>query len=150
VSDERLNLVAAEVALDLVPADTLPDIAVAALKDGLDSPALRVLAGMLDGDRYHSRSWFDRALAELRVVLPDEHEAVMRLARAAATDIASGAITPYKGAKRIWELTLRVPGEHFHALDPFVYAASEWDDRPGDRSFLDDGIVSESRRLLGL
>jgi hypothetical protein len=44
---------------------------------------------------------------------------------------------------------LRVPTEQIPELDPFIYAASEWEERPEDRVHFEEGIVSEARALVG-
>ncbi len=54
------------------------------------------------------------------------------LARELAREVVDGTMAPDEGARRIWDLTLRVPGEDLPELDSFIYAASEWEERPGD------------------
>ncbi len=95
-----------------------------------------------------ARALFDRALAELDVPIPTNGEAVMRLARGTAERIINGIATPYEGVKQIWELSLRLQEEHLSDLDSFVYAASEWEDRPEDRRVFEDGIVAAARELV--
>ena len=89
----------------------------------------------------------DRALAEVGAPGRTQRAAVLRLAREVAKAISADAMRPYDGAKQIWELTLRVPAEHFPDLDPFVYAASEWEDRPEDRPLFDQGIRAAAAEL---
>jgi len=101
--------VAAKAALDLAGAEELREAAVAALEDGLDSPTLGALAGVSNTETADARLLFERALAELSVPMPSPREAVMRLAREMATKVVDGTVRPYEGAKRIWELTLRIP-----------------------------------------
>jgi hypothetical protein len=148
VRRDRLELVAAKAALEFVPPEDLRDAAVAALEDGLDSPALRALAGLSSAEIDEARLLFERALAELKVPMPSPRDAVTRVAREIAAKVVDGTVAPYQGAKRIWELTLRAPEEELSELDSFVYAASEWEDRPEDRSLFDDGIVRAAQELL--
>jgi hypothetical protein len=70
------------------------------------------------------------------------------LAHDAAAEILGGTIAPYTGAKRIWDLTLRAPAERISELDPFIYAGSEWEERPEDRVHFERGIMSEARALV--
>ncbi len=91
---------------------------------------------------------FDQALNELGVSKPTQREAVVLLARNVASGIANGTIAPYAGAKRIWDLTLQVPVEPIPELDPFIYAASEWEERAEDRVHFEQGILSEARALV--
>jgi hypothetical protein len=132
--------------LGLIGPEDLPGTADAALDSGLDSPALIALAGADTSEAY---ALFDRALDELKVSKPSRREAIIRLAHDAAAEIVGGTIAPYTGAKRIWELTLSTPAVRIPELDPFIYAASEWEERPEDRVHFEQGIVSEAHALLG-
>jgi len=91
---------------------------------------------------------FDRVLSELNVAVPSRREAVMRLARKIAKGILVGTTGAYLGAKQIWDLTLRASDEDLPELDSFVYAASEWEDRPEDRVAFEEGIVAAARDLV--
>jgi hypothetical protein len=115
------------VVLGLVGPEDLSAAASAALHGGLDSPSLVALTS---ADTSNAGTLFDRTLQDFNLVKPSPREAVMLLALDAATEIVSGATSPYMGAKRIWNLTLRVPAEQIPELDPFIYAASEWEERP--------------------
>lgn len=145
---ERLELAASKVVLGLLRSEDLVDVGAAALEDGCDSPALRVLAGLTLAEADEARATFDRTLSELNVAIPSKRDAVMRLARETAKGILSGTTGAYEGAKQIWDLSLRVPDEELPELDTFVYAAGEWEDRPEDRRVFDDGIVAAARELV--
>jgi hypothetical protein len=59
--------------------------------------------------------------------------------------------SPIVAARRIWDLTLELPeGVGIPELDPFIYAASEWDDRPDERSDFEAGIIESARDLLSM
>jgi hypothetical protein len=146
VNCDELTRVAAKAVLGLVGPEDLSAAANAALHGGLDSPSLIALTS---ADASTAGPLFDRTLQDFNMVKPSRREAVMLLARDAATEIVSGTISPYTGAKRIWRLTLRVPTEQIPELDPFIYAASEWEERPEDRVHFEEGIVSEARALVG-
>ena len=61
----------------------------------------------------------------------------------------AGLKSPIVAARRIWDLSLQLPdGVRIPELDPFIYVASEWDDRPDDRSDFELGIVESARDLL--
>jgi hypothetical protein len=147
VKGDGLSATAAESVLGLLGAEDLPQAAVTALEAGLDSPALVALASM-SADAYESeiRALFERALMELDMCSPSPGDAVMYLARETARDIVAGTVAPYAGAKKIWELARRAPTGH--ELDPFIYAASEWEDRPADRLRFEQGIIEEARSLV--
>lgn len=143
---DQLAGIAAKEVLGLVGPEDLLSAADAALDEGLDSPALIALAG---ADTSEAGALFDRALGELKVSKPSPREAIIRIAYDVATEIVSGTVAPYAGAKRIWELTLCVPTVRIPELDPFIYAASEWEERPEDRIHFEQGIMSEAHALLG-
>jgi hypothetical protein len=145
VSRNELVDVAARLVLGLAGPENLPVAADTALRGGLVSPALIAL---MDADPSEARALFDRALDELKVSKPSQREAIMQLAHDAAAGIVDGTVAPYSGAKRIWELTSCAPTVRIPELDPFIYAASEWEDRPEDRAHFERGIISEARALL--
>lgn len=131
--------------LGLASSEELLHAGSAALDDGLDSPALIALAG---ADADDARPLFEQALTELALATPSTRDAILHLAHDVAAEIAGGTIAPYTGAKRIWDLTMRAPAERISELDPFIYAASEWEERPEDRRHFEQGIISEARALL--
>src|SRR4051794_1458948 len=77
----------------------------------------------------------------------DERGAVMGVARDICQAILEGSVTPYDGARRIGDLTLQID-EHLAALDTFVYAASEWDERPQDGNIFADGVVAAAKDIV--
>jgi len=145
---EVLELAVSGVVLGLLRSDDLARVGVQALEHGCDSPSLRLLAGWNVSDSEEARGMFDRALSELGVVVPSRRDAVMRLARETAKRILAGTTEAYPGAKQIWDLTLRASDEDLPELDSFVYAASEWEDRPEDRVAFEEGIVAAARDLV--
>lgn len=147
--NDTLEMLAAEAALGLGDAERLTRDAVELLTAGFDSPALVALAGLSGDDTSEARALRDRAMAEMSIATPSQREATILLAREVARKIVDGDLPPYDGAERIWSLTLRVHPERIHDLDPFVYAASEWESRPGDRPFFENAIMNEARALIG-
>lgn len=147
---DGLVIVAAEAMLGLLGPDELSSAAVAALEGDLDSPALVALASLPKGaDAIEARALFDRALNELNVTAPSPRDAIICLAEQIAAEIVRGAVAPYAGAKRIWELSRRGRTERIRELDPFIYAASEWEERPEDRVRFEQDIICEARALSG-
>lgn len=145
---ERVQLAASKLVLGMASSSDLPDAAVEALQDGCDSPSLRMLAGLDEADVADAPQLLDRSLAELELQRPGKRDAAMHLARAIAKDVVAGDTHPYQGAKGIWDLTLQVSGEDVSDLDSFIYAASEWEDRPEDREAFEIAIVAAAEDLL--
>jgi hypothetical protein len=81
----------------------LPAAATQAIVDGLDSPSLRILAG-LEADPRNNReieSHFRRTCAELNVGYRDKRDAALYLRTLWAGDICEGRIPPFDGCCRI-------------------------------------------------
>ena len=150
MNNEGLGLAASKFVLGLLRSDDLVGVAVQALEDGCDSRSLRVLAGLTEAEVDEAKATFDRVLSELSVAVPSKRDAVILLARKIAREILVGATGPYVGAKQIWNLTLRAPDEDLPELDSFVYAASEWEDRPEDRGAFDEGIAAAAREFINI
>ena len=126
------EMVAAKWVLGLIPSQALPQIATDALAAGLDSPALRELAGELHPTLDASGRLLEEILDELNVGIPDRTRAGLILARTYAAQITHGSLSPYEGARQIWNIQLDVEGL-MHELGPFVYWASEWQDADSER-----------------
>jgi len=148
MSNEELIVAASRMILGMLPAEELVDVAMQAMEDGYDSPSLRILAGLTVGDFQEATTMFDRVLSELNVTIPNKRDAVSLLVQMVAHEIVAGSVAPYEGAKKIWDLSLSYPEEKLSEFDPFVYAASEWEDRPEDRHFFEDGIVVAAKELV--
>jgi len=148
MNNTSLNIAAANLVLGLAPVEPLPCVAVQALVEGCDSPALRQLAGLTEYQSEEAPVLFKQALLEVGLSLPDKCAAVFLLARDLAAQILSGQLSPYEGGKRIWQLTL-VAGRGAPELDPFIYAASEWEERPEDRPLFEQAIREAATELVG-
>ncbi|MGD9729511.1 MAG: hypothetical protein AB7R40_26295 [Nitrospiraceae bacterium] len=147
---DKLKIVSSKVVLGLLEPVALVEFAVDALECGSDSPSLRILAGLSCDNTSEIMAYFYRILSELGIALPEKYDAVMTLAQGIAKEILSGAIRPDDGAKRIWVLTLRCNNLQFPALDSFVYAASEWDERPEDRPVFEAGIIAAAEEVVNV
>ncbi len=142
------ELVAANYALDLMAATELVAFAREALWNDLSSPSLDLLALLQPVEFRDAGDLFVAALEELGIAIPSRPEAVMRLARAIATEMVRGETSPYDGTAEIAGLSYLV----FHhgyplELQPFVYAEDEWDERPEDADFF-VGLVMPAARDL--
>ena len=81
---------------------SMPDIAMQALEQGLDTPSLRILAGLSDNenefviDRYLSDT-----LWELSIELPGKRQAAIEVGLAIADEIFEGKRNVFEGVKDI-------------------------------------------------
>jgi len=145
---KSLRLLAAKAELDYVGPEALVSGAADALGEGVDSPSIRQLAGMDSGEGDDVRAVFDTALHELSIEKPSPREATMLIAAEVARRIEAGGVSPYEGAKEIWHLAVGLHPEHFPELDPFVYAASEWEERPREHRLFAAGILAAAHDLV--
>jgi hypothetical protein len=144
---ETLELTAAKLILDEQPSEDLPEVATELLTRGVDSPALRVLAGASSRDVREARDLFFVALDELGVAVPDEQTALWLVAKDMLQHIAAGDIGAYEGASRIWSnVYWRIEREG--DLRVFVGLASEWQDHPTDREVIEAEIRQAALYLL--
>jgi hypothetical protein len=141
-----LALAQAMLKLRLLSPDDLPAIAREALSDGYDSPSLRQLAASNhDPDR---ETLFAKAVGEVGLAAVSARDAALTYARWICERILLDEIKPYDGAKAIWHVTLDLGDTVLPELDPFIYAASESEDRPEDRNFFDEEIKKHALRLV--
>lgn len=138
----------ARIALGIGGSSALSEFGMCALELGFDSPALLMLAG-LDTDR-RGEMWksYRQALLDLGLEEPDRRTAIMTLARSMAGQIVNRKIEPIAGAKEIWHLTRLGPDLTPRSLQPFVYWASEAQDRPQDEEFIRHAIIASAQDLL--
>lgn len=135
----------------LLPSSDLPELAMRALEAGLDSPSTRELAGELRPTWVDSGPLFDRVLHDCGIVSPTQPEAAHSLAQHYATQILSGVLTPYDGARRIWWQVANYfydDREHWQRYSIFVGLASGWEDYPPTRQDYEREIRDEATKLL--
>jgi len=144
---EDFRLLAAKDLLDFVGPDAMPPEATRVLLEGIDSPSVRQLAGMDGADSEDLRATFRSVLRELEIEIPSRREAAILVATEVARGITQGTVLPYEGATEIWGIVVS-SREHLPELDTFIYAASEWEDRPEDHNRFAAGIVAAARDLV--
>ena len=150
MNTHALEVAASWWALGLLFAEDLIGVAQQALGEGCDSPSLQALAALYTDQVDEARGLFEEALIELGVPQPSTRDAVMRLAREVAKDIMSNAISPETGAKRVASLVRAAPDSvaNYVELHTFLYAASEWEDRPEDRHVFEAGVVAAAKMIV--
>jgi hypothetical protein len=121
-----LDSVVAEWYLGLYPPEKMPVLALWALEQGFDGPALRELAGRTSATRSDEGDLIERALRELGKEPLDLSGAGRLLAILLCQQIVSGKTSPYEGAARSWSIYDRCGRPK--SLIPFVGFASEWED----------------------
>jgi hypothetical protein len=120
------EIVAARWSLGYLGSEQLPQIALAWLEAGMDSPTMRVLAGEPEPVMSEVGPIFEQMLAELNIQVPSQSVAAVRLARRAAQEISNGTKSPYVGAREIWMLSLDCQEANIPII--FTGLASEYED----------------------
>lgn len=148
VDREVLDVAAWRLAAGELRSEDLPALATKALVQGVDSPALRQLAGQPAWDVRDSRDLFQQALEELGITVPDREDALWRLVRKTARGIVDGGVRPHDGATWIWRQASKEV-EDSGDLRVFIGLASHLDDHPEDRSWGEAEIIAAANDLLG-
>jgi hypothetical protein len=132
--------------LGLLVADDLPAIATTALVDGFDNSWLCQLAGLSSPRMVDASELLQRGLEECGWTIPDKRLAALQYASCVSRLILARTIAPHEGADAIWRASIAVDDTTFHDLDLFVYATSEFEDRPADRPLFENAILQEAAR----
>jgi hypothetical protein len=143
---DELHLAACRFVVGDLNSDDLVDVATRALVRGIDSPALRQLAGLYPQDRREAGELFRVALGELAVRLPERDDALWVIVRSIAAAMIAGECAPNTGSRRIWCLQGEVVEEG--DLRVFVGLASEWEDHPDYRAEIDAEMLVAAREML--
>lgn len=144
-----LETVAARLVVELQVSEDLPGIATELLVAGVDSPALRIAAGVLPSEPRNARDAFLAALNELGVTLPDRQSAFLQLARAKAREICDGKCSPYEGSRWIWRHTVWQLEPCPDSVSFFLGLASTWEDYPNLRPEVEADMREAARSLAG-
>jgi hypothetical protein len=141
--------------LGLLTSEDIPSVAVRALEQGYDSPALQQLAAESTAPASNITPLFARALSELSVSSPERNAARLIVARFYARRILDGTLSPYEGACKIW---LGPANDALQESEPeqvsswlklrfFIGLASEYEVDPEHREAYEREIVNVAREL---
>jgi hypothetical protein len=132
--------------LGLLIPEAIPEIAQDALVEGASSPTVLELAICKPDEKDAISKLFLRYLAESGAGSMSKQDALRHYAREISASILSDKITAYDGAKLLWQASINAGETGFHEIDPFIYAASEMEERPNDWDFFVTAIRDEARR----
>lgn len=130
----------------MLSGEQLPEIAMRMIEAGVDSPDACELAMLRAPTLRDSSALFERALAALGRAPLTQTEARGYLRRGILEGVATGRITPIKGAVDLWGLWHRFG--YPEDLAPFVYLEDLWSDYPEDRPATEAEIVRYAQELL--
>lgn len=129
----------------------LSDAAVRALEAGLDSTALRMLAGLSgETNTWELESLIQRMLRELGLSMPDRPTMVRMMAHPLARDFLAGRLSPEAFVNRLYALSHHDTREGHH---PWCLLHDEWTlASEGTASSLEEAVAAmreEAERLVG-
>jgi hypothetical protein len=141
--------IAALLKLRLIEISRLPALAEALLVKGYDAKALRRLAAEEPDRGVELVRWFNESNRDLGgQEFATQVDAATWLIRDLASRIVAGTLDAYEGARIIWMISLVEAVGSPLETHPFIYTASEYEDRPEDRQFFKQAIIDAARRLL--
>jgi hypothetical protein len=114
--------------LGQLPAEDIPAIAVDALVDGLDTPTLRVLAGLVDGTPADARELFAAAVHELQLPSMDGNAAALVVVRHLAGEVVNGRVALSSGLSEIYSILRHFWDHAWRDLPPDIGAVFALDD----------------------
>lgn len=134
--------------LDAMRPAQVPEAATIALESGMDSPLIRRLADPYqDTSLSQPKVLLANELSRLGVALPTVAGAAEVIARSIAGDIVQEKVDPLAGAHLLAGLSKKVFGKS-DVLDPFIYADSEFEDRPGEKELFEKMVLSAVADLI--
>jgi hypothetical protein len=128
-----------------------------ALVEGIDSPSLRILAGLSTADSDDVRQaamYLERALGELGMRYPSTEELEREYARRIAHEIVSHKRSPYDGAYRLNDLSLSGrlhaddENEWGRLLDALAHESEFGELSPLAPEGAENAILAAAKRLL--
>lgn len=148
-----MGLVAAEWEANLLPRERVPELATGLLREGHDTPSLRVAAGLLPSELDEAHDVFGRALSELGY---ERHRDWRGHGEALACEYArrglDGRMSLVDAIGGIYMLSLRFEREDWslggESLADFVVLADLWEDEPEQRPDIEADMERELRRFV--
>lgn len=136
--------------LGLLDKNVLIGMASDAMNAGDDDEDIVQIAICADSEIDEMRRLFQQLLLKRGGGAMSKIDALKHYAKEISGSILRKTVSPVEGAKAIWRASLGAQIVDFHELDPFIYAASEIDDRPSENAFFVNAIVEEARRWAPL
>jgi len=147
-------MIAAEWEAGYLPRVRIPAVATDFLVAGLDSPSLRVAAGLLGNELEDADEHFGQALDELGYDARREYRRRgVALAEEYGQRILDGRVPPYEGAHTIYSLSSDFHSEAWvpqigNPMTALGMLCDEWEQLPDHRPELERQIVEQVRAFL--
>jgi hypothetical protein len=147
--EKMLQVAASRCVLNRLPGEFIPDVAVAALEEGIENDEIIELAGMERPTFSEVKQVFLDAILKLRIHIPNVREATLCLAKELSEKIITGSISPYEGARKIWWELSNIEGAD-ERLKIFAGLASEIEDTQNTdfRKDYEKQIIEEAGLLV--
>lgn len=142
--NQSFQSVIARYELGLLLPEDLADVATQLISSGKESKSLVQLATLSRDDTRDARKLLECALHELGYPKITKKWAMSQFAQDVSKEIIAGAVSPLEGAKLIWKTCRDKCEDETHDYDPFIYAASEMEDRPRHFRHFEKCIMNEA------
>jgi hypothetical protein len=129
-----------------LPGEELSRVGVDLLQSGVDTQAVRELAGAQSNTLRDSGELFERVLLELRRPNMSARDAALVIARDLAKKVVAGAMLPRDAAER--GSSLCPDAQYDELLTPFLAYADDYECYPGSHARIDAEVIEHSRKLL--
>lgn len=131
--------------LGLLRVENLPEWASSVLSSEIEDKGVLQLAISSPNDDLDLGMLFESILKANGCGDMSYVDALRLYAKQISKSILSEKLSPINGANLIWHATIKAKQQGFHELDPFIYAASEMEDRPADKEFFENAIRAEAK-----
>ncbi len=145
--NQSLRVLHAKWILEEIPTDGVPDICQQLIADGLDSPSLRYLAGLMKVELYQVPGLMTRMFSEFKMEECSKIEAAWFLVKDFAAQVQSGRMGAYEGSYRIGQIGNDC-APIFPYVRTFVGASAEWDEYPEHSQELESKIRTAAAALV--
>ncbi|MGW3351623.1 hypothetical protein ACWDA3_50715 [Nonomuraea rubra] len=148
---EQLDEAAVRLVLEDMLPDELPMLAAEALARGVDSPALRELAGLFSHEVREARDLFYLAMEELGSPVPDMEEARPRMMAMVARRALRGEMSLPAAAHEVYWQSCYISTSwpaRTEIMTAFLSLQTAWEDHPEKRARIEEHTRAAMRRLL--
>jgi hypothetical protein len=142
----NLKLAQALQTLRRLPGEELPRLAADLLASGVDTEAVRELAGVEHATQRDTGELFERILRELGTTAMTVPEAAAIVARDLANKVVAGALAPREAAQR--GSSFCPDAQYPHVLTRFLGFADDYECFPDAHARIDADVLLYSKRLL--
>lgn len=134
-------------ATNQISASEYVDWAVSLLKQGLDSPSLRILAGLDSSNLFEAEDYLRRTLRELRIDEPDFETSARTYACDLCKAIMTGTLAPRDGVAELCKVWVATDYATEYSIWPYLNDIIDLVD-PESSEDIEDQILKEAKQFI--